>query len=171
MIINGDVLGDSVTNRITFNGYVKGLGTFENVTMNGTFAPGLSPTISNVNNLNLGTNSILDMEIGGLVAGTQFDKLIDAGNLSFDGTLKITLINGFNPTLGQSFDLFDWTVLSGNFSSFDFSFASLDSGLVWDTSNLYSNGSITVSAVPEPSAILYLFATGALASLPRRRKA
>jgi hypothetical protein len=168
MIINGDVIGDSLTNQITFNGYVKGLGTFENVIMNGTFSPGLSPTISYVNNLTMGANSILDMEIGGLVAGTQFDKLIDSGTLTLDGTLKITLINGFNPQLGQSFDLLDWNSLFGTFSSFDFSLASLDPGLMWDTTQLYSNGSILVSAVPEPNSLL-LVLLGMILTYPRRR--
>ncbi|MDP1560439.1 MAG: PEP-CTERM sorting domain-containing protein [Pirellulaceae bacterium] len=169
MIINGDVIGNSLTERITFEGYVKGLGTFENVIMNGTFAPGLSPTLSNTTNLALGNNSILEMEIGGLSAGSQFDKIVDAGLLTLNGTLKLTLINGFNPTLGDSFDLFDWSTLAGSFSNFDFSAAGLAPGLTWDTSNLYTTGTLTLTAVPEPSA-LTMVGLSLLAMAVRRRR-
>jgi PEP-CTERM motif len=169
MVINGDVIGNSLSERITFEGYVKGVGTFENVIMNGTFSPGLSPTLANTNNLALGNNSILEMEIGGLSAGSQFDKIVDSGLLTFNGSLKLTLINGFNPTLGSSFDLFDWSTLGGSFSSFDFSGAGLAPGLTWDTSNLNSTGTLMVSAVPEPSACA-MVGLSLLALVVRRKR-
>lgn len=167
MIINGDVIGNSPTEKLTFNGYVKGIGTFENVIMNGTFAPGLSPAISSVDNLTLGNNAILEMEIGGLTAGTQFDKLIDSGLLTLNGTLKLILIDSFNPQVGQSLDLFDWNSLAGGFTNFDFSLAALDNGLMWDTSALYSTGTLTVAAVPEPSSLL-LVVIGSVLAFTRR---
>jgi hypothetical protein len=49
-IINGDVNGDSFTNYLEFTGYVKGVGTFNNVAFSGTFSPGLSPTLMTVGN-------------------------------------------------------------------------------------------------------------------------
>lgn len=172
MIINGDVLGDSTSRKITFNGYVKGVGTFENVVMNGTFAPGLSPTISYTNNLTLGSNSVLDIEIGGLIAGTEFDKLIDQGNLTLGGQLRISFLNGFSPLAGQSFDLLDWNLLTGSFGSFDFSQAVLSPGLSWDTSYLYSDGSLKIAAVPEPSSVMTcLVALFGMLILGRGRKA
>ena len=45
LINNGHITGNSVDEPITLPGYVKGVGTFDNVNFTGTFAPGLSPTI------------------------------------------------------------------------------------------------------------------------------
>lgn len=154
MIINGDVIGNSSSNRITFDGYVKGLGTFTNVTMNGTYSPGLSPSIVATNNLGLGSASVLEMEIGGLLPGTEHDQITDSGELHLDGILKLVLINGYAPTNGAQFDLFNWNVLTGSFSGFDFSQAVLADGLQWDLGQLYLNGSIRIVSVPEPSTSL-----------------
>jgi hypothetical protein len=167
MIINGDVIGQSPTSRITFEGYVKGLGTFNNVTMNGTFSPGLSPAITFSNNLGLGSNSILEMEIAGLNPGTEHDKLIDSGNLMLNGTLKLVLLNGFSPNVGDQFDLFDWNTLVGSFLTIDLSQAVLGTGLYWDMGQLYTNGVLSVSAVPEPAGVAIFW--GLLYLVPRRR--
>lgn len=169
MIINGDVIGKSASQQLTFNGYVKGIGTFENVVMNGTFAPGLSPAISYVDNLTLGNNAVLEMEIGGLAPGSQYDKLIDSGLLALNGTLKLILIDGYNPTAGATFDLIDWNSSIGSFANIDFSLAGLDTGLAWDTSALYTTGSVSVTAVPEPSAILLVGSVMAMTVARRRR--
>jgi len=170
MIINGDVIGNSTLDRITFDGYVKGMGTFENVTMNGTFAPGLSPSLLFTNNLALGNSSVLEMEIGGLVAGTEHDKLIDSGMLQLDGTLKLVLFNGYVPVAGDSFDLLDWTTFSGGFSDIDLSQAVLSSGLSWDLSNLYSSGVVNVAAVPEPTSFALLATFGIVTLVSRVRQ-
>ena len=37
--------------------------------------------------------------------------------MSLAGTLKVSLIGGFSPTLGDSFDILDWGTLSGTFST------------------------------------------------------
>ncbi len=169
MIINGDVIGNSASQQLTFNGYVKGIGTFENVVMNGTFAPGLSPAISHVDNLTLGNNAVLEMEIGGLTPGSQYDKLIDSGLLALNGTLKLILIDGYNPTAGATFDLIDWNSSIGSFANIDFSLAGLDTGLAWDTSALYTTGLVSVTAVPEPSAILLVGSVMAMTVARRRR--
>ena len=39
VIMNGDVQGDSFANNLEFTGYVKGVGTFNNVAFSGTFRP------------------------------------------------------------------------------------------------------------------------------------
>ncbi|MBL8853988.1 MAG: PEP-CTERM sorting domain-containing protein, partial [Planctomycetaceae bacterium] len=136
---------------------------------NGTFAPGLSPAISYVDNLTLGNNAVLEMEIGGLAPGSQYDKLIDSGLLALNGTLKLILIDGYNPTAGATFDLIDWNSSIGSFANIDFSLAGLDTGLAWDTSALYTTGSVSVTAVPEPSAILLVGSVMAMTVARRRR--
>jgi hypothetical protein len=45
LINSGHISGDSASQKITLPGYVKGVGTFNNVSFTGTYSPGLSPTI------------------------------------------------------------------------------------------------------------------------------
>jgi hypothetical protein len=52
------------------------------------------------------------------------------------------LINGFNPTAGNSFDILDWGTLAGTFSSLQLPV--LGGTLVWNTSQLYTLGVISV---------------------------
>lgn len=156
-IINGHVQGDSLANPITFNGWVKGIGTFDNVQFAGTFDPGFSPTLLSVGNLGFAPTNTLIMELGGITRGAQYDAIDASGTLSLDGTLEVQLINGFNPVVGNSFDFFNWSTLIGTFSFLDL--PTLGVGLTWDTSQLYSVGRIFV--VPEPTAILMALAAAA----------
>ena len=73
-IINGDVNGDSAINYLEFTGYVKGVGTFNNVAFSGTFSPGLSPTLMTVGNVIYLPPNVLDMELGGLSAADNMTR-------------------------------------------------------------------------------------------------
>jgi len=141
-IVNGHVAGTNSTQQITMSGYVKGVGTFDNVTFAGTFSPGFSPTTSYVGNVGFASSNTLVMEIGGTTAGSQYDQLVSSGQLSLGGTLQLSLISGFTPAAGQSFNLFDWQSVAGMFSNL--SLPTLGSGLAWDTSQLYSTGMVSV---------------------------
>ncbi|HEX4415288.1 MAG TPA: hypothetical protein VH107_16770 [Lacipirellulaceae bacterium] len=141
-IVNGHVAGTNSTQQITMSGYVKGVGTFDNVTFAGTFSPGFSPTTSYVGNVGFASSNTLVMEIGGTTAGSQYDRLVSSGQLALGGTLQLALISGFTPAAGQSFNLFDWQSIVGAFGSL--SLPVLDSGLTWDTSQLYSTGVVSV---------------------------
>jgi T5SS/PEP-CTERM-associated repeat protein len=141
LIANGHITGTSAAQKITLSGYVKGVGTFDNVTFSGTFSPGLSPTVSSVGSISLGSSSTLVMEIGGTTPGSSYDQIQASGALGLGGILQIPLINGFNPSAGQSFDLLNWGSISGTFSSI--SLPTL-AGLTWNTSQLYTTGVISV---------------------------
>jgi len=120
--------------------------------------------------VNFGGGNVYTAEIAGLAPGTGFDKYIVAGRLSFGGTLKLVGLDGFQPHLGDRFDLFDGDSLNGSFGDIDTRLASLGSGLVWDFSQLYASGEIGVSAVPEPQTwALWLAGLGVPALLARRR--
>ena len=50
-----------------------------------------------------------DIEIGGLIAGDNFDQLVVNGAASLAGTLNVTLINAFVPEVGDSFLILNGT--------------------------------------------------------------
>ena len=134
-IINGDAAGNSNVQPLNFSGYVKGIGTFTNVTFSGTFSP-----------------------------GSQYDQLNIGGVLGLGGLLDVDLINGFNPANGDVFNILAGTT-SSTFSNF--SFPTLNAGLSWDTSDLYTLGNLKVA--PEPSSAALVLLTLAGAALRRRR--
>jgi hypothetical protein len=141
-IINGAVQGTSAAQPITLSGYVKGVGSFNNVVFGGTFDPGLSPTISTVVNIAFAPTNTLIMELGGTARGSQYDAIIASGALGLDGTLQVALINGFSPAEGNSFDILDWVSVSGTFDTLQL--PALAGGLLWDTSQLYTAGVLAV---------------------------
>ncbi len=155
------------------NSVLTGHGTIGggDVTVSGKLAPGSSAgELSFDTNLLLSSSAILDMEIGGLLPGLEFDRILVSGDLYLDGTLQVSLLNGFSPSAGQSFELFGVSPgsISGTFHTLEL--PSLSAGLQWDTSNLYSGGYFTViSAVPEGNFI-GLLAAGLLALQFYRRK-
>ncbi len=144
LINNGHIIGASAAQRITLPGYVKGVGTLDNVTVTGTLSPGLSPTATMAGNLAFSPTSALIMELGGTVAGSQYDQIIASGELGFDGALQVALIGGFAPSAGQSFNLFDWASVTGTFDAL--SLPVLTGGLTWNTSQLYTTGVLSVAS-------------------------
>jgi Dockerin type I domain len=135
---------------VYFFGNVNGAG---NYTSAGTaeylanFSPGNSATsVSFGGSLNLAASSTLNIEIGGTTPGTQYDQLHVAGSLALGGALNVVLSNGFTPVAGNTFDILDWPNggLTGTFSSVVL--PTLNGRIVWNTSQLYTSGALTVSA-------------------------
>ncbi|MCV2363296.1 FxDxF family PEP-CTERM protein [Paucibacter sp. DJ1R-11] len=110
--------------------------------------------------------------LGSPLLDSSFDKLVVGGNLRMGGTLTLKSWNGFVAQAGQSFDLLDWGSSSGTFKTIDASGLSLAAGTKLDYSQLYTNGTITVTAVPEPETYaLMLAGLGAIGFIARRRRA
>jgi len=164
-IVNGSAAGNSGSEMLDFSGYVKGVGNFNDVSFSGTFSPGLSPAIVGVGSISFVNSSTLIMEIGGLTPGSQYDQLDIGGTVALDGLLDVDLINGFNPSLGDSFLILDGPT-TGIFANF--SFPSINPGLTWDTSDLYTSGLLKISPIPEPAA--GVLALAGLAAVLRRRR-
>ena len=129
---------------ITLSGYIKGLGTFNNVTFTGHVLPRLSPITVTAGTSTFSSTSTLIMELGGIATGSGHDQIQSSGSLALDGTLAGSLINGFAPSGGQSFNLFDWTIVSGTFAYI--SLPTLAGGLAWNTSQLYTTGVLIVAS-------------------------
>jgi hypothetical protein len=80
--------------------------------------------------------------------------------------LDVELANGFTPSDGESFDIISG-LTTGNFTQLNL--PSLSAGLRWDTSDLYTTG--TISVVPEPSSVaLFLVGTIGLVGWRWRQK-
>ncbi|MFM6074368.1 MAG: beta strand repeat-containing protein, partial [Dolichospermum sp.] len=59
------------------------------------------------------TNSAsINIQLGGSTAGTNFDQVDINGTATFDGTLNVSLLNHFTPTLGSTFDVLTYDSLS-----------------------------------------------------------
>ena len=84
-------------------GPFTGAGTVYSI---GDLRPGNSPATVNFGGaLVLGSSTALTMELGGLAAGTQHDRLAIAGTVSLAGSLKVSLLDGFVPSTGNSFEI------------------------------------------------------------------
>lgn len=138
--------GSSATFFGTFGG--AGISGPGNVYFEADVTPGASPAVAQFGgNVSLGTASRLNMELGGMTPGAQYDQLLVSGALSLGGSLEVSLINGFSPIAGQSFNILDWGSLVGTFSALNL--PSL-TGLAWDTSQLYTTGVLSVAAAGLP---------------------
>jgi trimeric autotransporter adhesin len=94
------------TVNILSGGLLKGTGTIVGNVNNsaGTVSPGASPGILTISgNYVQGASGTLDMQIGGLVAGTDYDQLLVSGTASLGGTLNTALIGSFVPVPGNTF--------------------------------------------------------------------
>jgi T5SS/PEP-CTERM-associated repeat protein len=148
-VTNSGEIRTSTNGFTVFFGDVSGGGTFTGtgtVNFEGDLSPGSSPgTVSFVGDVVLGPSSTLQIELGGTVAGTQYDRINVAGDLTLNGTLKISLINGFTPGAGQTFDFLNAGSVAGAFSSLQLPALP---GLTWNTSQLASGIVTVVSGLP-----------------------
>jgi T5SS/PEP-CTERM-associated repeat protein len=127
-------------------GGISGGGT---VYFEGDITPGFSPALAQFEgDVSFGAAASLVMELGGTTLGDEYDHLRVLGLMELAGVLDVDLLYGFEPSLGQTFDLFDAGAVSGRFSAIEL--PALGGGLAWDTGSLYSSGTIGVTAIPEP---------------------
>ncbi|MCC7517567.1 MAG: hypothetical protein IT578_00110 [Verrucomicrobiae bacterium] len=135
-----------------------------NATNRGVISPGNSPgTLVFASNLTLLDSSTLNIELGG-TNSSLYDRLQVLGSLTLTGSLNVSLINGFVPSGTNEFDVLDWGALVGTFGS-----VTLPVGYDWDTSNLYTTGTLSLLAIPEPSALAAGVAGLLLLAFLRRR--
>src|SRR5437867_1264561 len=112
--IDGDVFVAGVLSpgnspgKVTINGNLK-IADGNPRVINDSYTP---PTGSD-------TVGTLAIEIGGVTPGTQHDQVIVIGNVELGGTLKISLINGFVPSPGQTFEIVKFGSATGWFKTIE----------------------------------------------------
>ncbi|MBT8447360.1 MAG: hypothetical protein KJO38_09440, partial [Gammaproteobacteria bacterium] len=133
----------TATDSIYLGGGASGAGGFGSLSVETGGTVDVTPTL----NLWGGGTLTLDGGPGTLNFG---NNLTVGGSLTLGGgTLAFTLIDGFMPELGDSFDVLDWSVLTGTFGTIDLSAAALPDGLAWNVDDLYADGSLSVELAPE----------------------
>jgi autotransporter-associated beta strand protein len=141
---NGQVNGPSTSGQwLTFTQDVTGAGsTTGNVNYAGSYSPGNSPAVVSVENIAFDPTSQLTMEFAGSGSG-QFDQLLVSGMATIDGTLNLSMLNGYQFQTGQVYPL-----ITGNYSgTFD-----QVTGLSGDWQVAYQPNGIVV--IPEPSTFI-----------------
>jgi uncharacterized repeat protein (TIGR01451 family) len=104
LVFNGGTLGG----KGTITGTVSNIG--------GTVLPGSSPGILRIaGDYTQGPTGTLNIELGGVVSGTQYDLLDVTGAASLSGTLNVSLINSFTPISGTVFRIVNFSTRSGDF--------------------------------------------------------
>ena len=121
---------------------IQGIGIVRgDLDSSGLIKPGNSiGTLTVLGDLSLAPTSTVEIELG---LSTN-DMLDVSGVANFEGELRILLTEGLIPTVGMSFDLFDFDSAFGSFDAFDL--PALDVGLFWDTSQLPISGELSVLA-------------------------
>jgi hypothetical protein len=91
------------------------------VQSSGSVTPGNSTTETGILSTN-GTytqnaKGSLNVSIGGLTLGSQYDQLAVTNGASLNGTLNIKLIDGFVPAVGDTFTILTASAVSGKFAT------------------------------------------------------
>lgn len=161
----------------------------QGVSIAGTVAPGLptandgigtltfSPADGNVTFAS-GSSAIFQLRADGLNDRLVFNGLgsglLDLSSLS-PGSLSVVFAAGYAPAVNDTFDLLDWTALTGSGVSglssglLSLSTTGFDPSWSWDLSQFTTAGIISITVVPEPSRVLLIAAALVSPGLRRRR--
>jgi autotransporter-associated beta strand protein len=168
--------GSINSNTIVHGGTLAGTGTINgNVTNNGkvssggTGAPGMLTVVGNYTQAQYAT---LMIQIAGM-SSDQFSVLNVLGNANLDGFLDPVLLNGFVPTIGDSFTFLNYASFTGGFSQIlnqVFNHGTEQ----WSVTYLNTNAILTVEAhtpgVPDQGSTFLLLTLGLLGLVTFRQQ-
>jgi autotransporter-associated beta strand protein len=180
----GSSIATSSLLTVNSGGTISGSGTIGAVAINsgGTLSPGASPGILTTGSITTSAGSLTSIEINGLTAGTEYDRIETTGTISLDGTLVITL-NYATPVVGDEFFIWlndgtdaidgprfanapnegDFIPVGGNGAGFNVHYDR--NGDLGPAGN-----DISLTYVPEPGTSSLALIAGALALNRRRRR-
>ena len=143
LMINGSAEGKSLSQPLTLTGFVKGVGSLNNVAVTGTYSPGLSPAAVSLGNVIYAPSATTLVELAGTVPGSGHDQLNHTGQAVLNGKLKVELLGGFQPALGNTFTIMTAETLSGAFA--EVQLPALTEGLQWRSN--YGSHSLTLEII------------------------
>jgi autotransporter-associated beta strand protein len=144
LAVNGSIVGNATVNS---GGTLQGTGTIGgsvSVAAGGILSPGNSPGVLTMDSATLATGSQTNIELGGITLGSQYDQVHATGTISLGGTLNVSLINNFTPSVGAAFTVLNASNLSNLFSAL--SLPSLPPTEGWDTTRLYTSGILSIAS-------------------------
>ena len=104
-------------------GTLQGNGTIAgNVQNGGVIQPGTStgPGILTVTgNYSQFAGGALNLNIGGLTAGSLFDQLAVGGSATLGGTVNVSLASGYTPNIADSYQVVTFASRSGDFQTYN----------------------------------------------------
>ncbi len=186
-----NVDGTYGSTSVDSGGILKGTGTVGDLSVfaGGTVAPGHSPGCLNSGNLTL--SGTFQAELGGTDACTGYDQMKVTGTVDVtDGTLSVSLYNGFKPSKGSSFTIIDndaSDAVVGTFTNMDEGSTFTVGGYVFAISYVGGDGNdvvLTVQDVPATpdtgfmliknnpivSAVVIIAAAAGVAFIANRKK-
>ncbi|MGE5609428.1 MAG: hypothetical protein ACM359_09250 [Bacillota bacterium] len=139
----------------------------------GVIAPGFSAGILQIDGkYEQAADGILQIEIGGRTAGTQYDRLVVSGDASLEGTLQVLLLGQPQFTRGNQFDVLTAASIANKGLYLDA--PTLPGGLEFDWSIVRygSQRILRLTVVPEPAMLAVLVLSGGMvwAGRPTRRR-
>lgn len=190
---------DVTTVTVENGGTLGGIATVNaavSVNGGGTLSAGNSPgLLSIVGDLDLGVSSTTLVELGGLIAGTEYDQIDVSDDPGTGGTVEgiatlaagaifnIDFFGAFTASLGDSFDVLIADDIVGDINTLLFDFTGTAPGLSWSTELFSFTGGandgrealrLTVIseaiAVPEPSTLPLFASLLGLIGLGRARR-
>jgi len=179
-LLNGGVINSALVN-VNPTGRLEGNGTINGNVVNngGTIGPGLSPGVITINGDFDFIDGLLEIEIGGLNPGSDYDVLNILGNATFLGTIALTFVDGFAPQTSDTFNFFDIAGTVDPVSIFDILVGGLELG--WEFSTGFdangkfvltslSDGVALPATVPEPTTLALIgFGLAGLGLIRRKR--
>ena len=104
------------------SGVISGSGTLNlgasTLVNMGTIAPGSSPgKLSVTGAITNAATSVLAIELGGFLAGTEHDQLVVSGAVALDGAVAVSRVAPFAPVPGDQFVILEYGSRTGTFGS------------------------------------------------------
>nr|MBK9650241.1 T9SS type A sorting domain-containing protein [Bacteroidota bacterium] len=122
---------------------------------NGTITPGpITGVLGISGDAKNSATAIYNMQIGGLTPGTQHDQYNVTGADTLNGALNVSLINGYVPTLGDSFIVCNYGTRVGTFSSVT---GNIPGGYSW---NIFYRNNYAVIRAGNPSNLTIVASAG-----------
>ena len=117
--LGGGTLDPGETLNLESGDSLIGSGTLAaTLVSSGTVSPGDSPgNITVQGDYTQQSAGVLEIQLGGTTAGTEYDQLTVTGTATMAGTLNVSMIDGFIPQVGDSFTVLPYGSRSGGFNA------------------------------------------------------